>query len=744
MAAMFTWVVLTIVTLAGAAKPDAAVGKVVELLQDLKQRVLQEGMKEAKTYEQFACFCKKNIKGKQSAIQAGKDAKAKYATEITEDQARRGKLDKNINTLLGKMSKKEKAVAKWKRESKAALLEYEMNNDDLKNAIKGLDGAIKVMKVNKKKTPAFVQVPENLKETIKTAAVMADALGLASASDVMGLLQAQKPQPYAFHATDIISTLEKLQADFKKQSNSLDLDEKKRRASFKKAVQGGKGYIKNKDTNLGGKKVDKSKTSAEIAVESKDLTGITAQLLDDQQYLQELAQICTAKAKTWDQRKKVRTDELTALTVAVGIVKSTVAKKVSARTVRLIQQRFSAPRAQLLVRDEDGMEAIEEDAEEAEDAPMGFLQRRHPHYRMKAIDRELQQELDHPDQMTEAEEDAEVAPVSESSADDGRHTVMMLLKKQGVAMHSSILINLASELEVDHFAKVKKLLQELVEKLLTQAAGENTQKGWCDKSIGDAEQKRSYAADKLKSLKAETSENKARADTLKEELTELAKEMKELNKAQKDANANRKSEKQENTETVKEATEGLDAVKEAITILDRFYKTAAKEQVKVMLVQGPSGDAPKTAFDSGDAYKGNQAAATGVIGMLEVIESDFVRTVKSAEAAEVQSHKDHLKFSTRTQSSLAAKTQATVEKKAQRDDTAQKLEDAKDSKKAQTALLVGHLKELRKLQPVCAPTSGSVKERNSKRKEEVAALQKALCIFTAFEKYGDGGGGAKC
>jgi len=741
---MLKWVALTIVALAGAAKPkDAAVGKVVELLQGLKQRVMQEGMKEATTYEKFACFCKENIKDKQTAIQTGKDAKAKYATEITEDQARRGKLDGNINTLLGKMSKKEKAMAKWKRESKSALLEYEMNNDDLKNAIKGLDGAIKVMKVNKKNTPAFVQVPENLKETIKHAAVMADALGLASASDVMGLLQSQKPEPYGFHATDIISTLEKLQTDFKKQSNSLDMDEKKRRAGFKKAVQGGKGYIKNKDTNLGGKRVDKSKTSAEIAAESKDLTGISAQLLDDQQYLLELAQMCTAKAKTWDQRQKVRTDELTALTVAVGIVKSTVAKKVSARTVRLIQQRFSAPRAQLLVRDEDGMEAIEEDAEEVEDAPMGFLQRRHPHYRMKAIDRELQQELDHPEQMSDARKH-EAAPVSESHEDAGKHTVMMLLKKQGAAMHSSILINLASELEVDHFAKVKKLLQELVEKLLTQAAGENTQKGWCDKSISDAEQKRGYAADKLKSLKAETAENKAKADTLKEELTELAQEIKGLNKAQKDANANRKDEKQENTETVKEATEGLDAVKEAITILDRFYKTAAKEQVKGMLIQGPDGDAPKTAFDSGDAYKGKQAEATGVIGMLEVIESDFVRTVKSAEAAEVQSHKDHLKFSTRTQSSLAAKTQATVEKKAQKDDTAQKLSDAKDNKKAQTALLVGHLKELRKLQPVCAPRSGSVKDRNTKRKEEVAALQKALCIFTGFEKYGENGGGAKC
>ena len=49
-----------------------------------------------------------------------------------------------------------------------------------------------------------------------------------------------------------------------------------------------------------------------------------------------------------------------------------------------------------------------------------------------------------------------------------------------------------------------------------------------------------------------------------------------------------------------------------------------------------------------------------ILHMLEVIESDFSRTVSKTEEAEGQADDDHLKFTTETQSSLAEKNQATV------------------------------------------------------------------------------------
>merc|ERR1719217_595795 len=135
---------------------------------------------------------------------------------------------------------------------------------------------------------------------------------------------------------------------------------------------------------------------------------------------------------------------------------------------------------------------------------------------------------------------------SQKSLDQGRQAVMVLLRKQGAALHSSMLASLATKIESDPFAKIKKLIQELIERMLQEAANESNQKGWCDKAIGDAEQKRDYTAEKLAALNAEMGELEARRDTLTEELDTLDKEIKELEKAQKDADTNRKEEKDEN------------------------------------------------------------------------------------------------------------------------------------------------------------------------------------------------------
>merc|ERR1719409_1709748 len=128
------------------------------------------------------------------------------------------------------------------------------------------------------------------------------------------------------------------------------------------------------------------------------------------------------------------------------------------------------------------------------------------------------------------------------SADAGRQAVMMLLRKQGVALHSSMLTSLASQIASDPFAKIKKLIQELIERLLQEAANEGNQKGFCDKALGDAEQKRDMNAEKLEALNAEMAELEARRDTLEEELATLTTEIAELTKAQKDNDAERKKE----------------------------------------------------------------------------------------------------------------------------------------------------------------------------------------------------------
>merc|ERR1719329_58662 len=104
----------------------------------------------------------------------------------------------------------------------------------------------------------------------------------------------------------------------------------------------------------------------DIGTASQELSTVSAQLLDDQQYLDELNTACSEKAKTWDQRTKLRANELTAITQATGIVKSTVMAKTQSSTIRFAQTGSTVHLAEAVANSDSAMEAIEAEAEISE------------------------------------------------------------------------------------------------------------------------------------------------------------------------------------------------------------------------------------------------------------------------------------------------------------------------------------------------------------------------------------------
>jgi len=283
------------------------------------------------------------------------------------------------------------------------------------------------------------------------------------------------------------------------------------------------------------------------------------------------------------------------------------------------------------------------------------------------------------------------------------------------------------------------LIQELIERLLNEAATEANEKGWCNKALADAEQKRGYASDEISELNADLADDEAKLDKLKEELGTLETEIGELEKSLTDAGTLRTTEKAENKLTVTEAEAGLAATQESIKILTRFYATAAKEKVDLSLAQGPRDDMPDAGFEGGEAYTGVGGAEGGVVGMLEVIESDFVRTVKETQKAETEAEEQYLTLQTDTGVSLAEKKMARGQTGKYKDATEIKLEKDGESLKAQVVILKTSITEMLELQPQCVDTGMSYADRVAHREQEIGALKKAMCILEAYASYGPDG-----
>jgi len=502
-------------------------------------------------------------------------------------------------------------------------------------------------------------------------------------------------------------------------------------------VQDKTTFLKAKNAELDEANKHKANLQAEIGAASEQLSTVSAVLLDDQQYLMELGKMCHERAITWDQRTDLRAQELSAITTAIDIIKSGAATATSAKTARLVQRKVDVRLAAVVASDDDSMEAIEEAAEEAD----GYGEEQASLLQLASVPTRLLQQTD------AASQDVSLADKKAKAADkrphNARDAVVTFLRSQGQKIKSSLMLKLASQVAADPFAKVKKLIQELIERLLAQAAAETNQKGWCDKSISDADQKKTYAADTIAEVNGEMATLEATRDTLAEEISKLEAEMESIEFVREDATEMREEEKAENKQTIDEAHDGVEAVEMAIDVLSKFYKTAAKATVEPSLAQknrGPADDAPDAGFEAFEAYKGAQGGAKGVLGMMEVIKSDFERTITDTTAAEEAAQADFAEFMTESGKSLAEKKVAHQEKTGYSDDTREKLSTASDRLDLQTSLLQKAITELIQLQPPCVDTGMSYNERVSMREEEIEGLKKALCILQNYGDYADGSG----
>jgi len=712
---------------AARQKKMAAVGKVVELLDTLQAKILAEGEAEAKTYEKFACFCKDTTKERVEAIQKGEDDKAALSATIEELASQRDTHDENIQTAQDTIAELEKAQAEADAERAATKKEYDANAADLKAALDALTGALKTLKASK--SPASFAQLSGVSNTLRSAMGLAEALGLPgaeAAGKAVAFLQQPvnevQMQDYDFHSDGIVTTLEKLLEDFRKTQVEVDKAEVQSVAEYDSFTQ-----TKTHEIEMENKAIEKEKKAREEAIadiqeNSEQLSTVKAVLLEDKAYTNKLSGMCSDKARTWDQRSRVRADELATLTQAIGIVKGAVAEKTTAATIRFAQQGVSVRLAQAVASSPASMEAIEAAAEAADEgvAPALVQVAAHGRRALRGV-------------------------AAARSPAVGRQAVVDLLRAQGQSMKSTLLLGLASKIAADPFAKVKVLIQELIERLLQEAANEANHKGWCDKAMSDAKQKRDYAAEEIATLNEEMAKLEARMDSLKEALGELSKEIKDLTDARKTAELERGAEKKQNTVTVEEAEAGLSALKMCIDILDKFYKTAKKETVDLSLAQAsPEDDAPDAGFDNGEAYLGAQAESGGILGMLDVMKSDFVRTIEETKAAEAQAEKDHLAFMTESGKSLATAEEAQSQRKAQLEDAEEKFEEAESNLDEQSGILRSSLKELLELKPACIDTGMSYEDRVALREEEIAALKKALCILGKYAEFGPDGAADGC
>merc|ERR1719482_136858 len=311
-----------------------------------------------------------------------------------------------------------------------------------------------------------------------------------------------------------------------------------------------------------------------------------------------------------------------------------------------------------------------------------------------------------------------------SSRSSQQQRAAKLLKARGARLGSDRLSLLAVKVESDPFAKVIDMIKSLITKLKEEAAAESAHKAWCDEELKNNKLTRDEKTEEVEMLNAKVDEINAAIDKLTADIQSNEEAMAELDKTMKEATEVRLKEKAKNEETIADAKAALEAVAMALKVLKEFY---AKAAASLLQHRSPADDAPESF--SNEAYTGQQGASKGVVGMLEVIQSDFARLESETSSDEALAAKEYETLM--DESAVDRETKRVENVKMGRQVTAKERDltaTTKDLKATQDKLAAAQ-EYFDKLKPDCIEEGLSFEERAKMRQEEIDSLKEAFDIL---------------
>merc|ERR1719359_1003210 len=297
-----------------------------------------------------------------------------------------------------------------------------------------------------------------------------------------------------------------------------------------------------------------------------------------------------------------------------------------------------------------------------------------------------------------------------------REQVSKLLRDLAQENHVYALSQIASEAQAGGpFDKVKGLIENMIDRLMKEAAEEADAKSFCDTEIEKSRAKQKELSSKVDMHSVRIEKSTAAKAKLGEQIKALQEEIATIDSGNAEATALRQKENGEYTKASAEYKQSADAVANAIQVLQEYYSSGAFVQAKVQA--GPEFGGAKS--DIG----------TTIVEMLEVAESDFTRLLSESEAGERSAQSAYDKLTQKNAVAKAAKQAEVKGKQGEVKSLEMNLLNYKEDKESTSKELDAVLDYLDKLKPQCQTKVMSFAERTARREQEIAGLKEALTIL---------------
>lgn len=311
--------------------------KVVKLLQGMQEQLETEAKADEETYDKFKCWCHDNTVAKEKAVK-----EAKLAT--TELQDRVEILLSKSQRLKAEVEKTEDEVAKNQAALDTATALREQQNkeyvDDLERLDANLQGvATAQTALSPAEGTAFLQSREGAAKPLRT--ILAQHSQKMSAED--------KDTFEAFlqrgdGVDGVMGVLTGLKDDFSAEITKVKEDEATSIKQFEALAAAKTEEIKAGTKQIETKKEEKANADEERAIKKQEIKDTQGALGTDLSFVEEVKKQCADMDAQWDERQKIRVEEMEAISKAVEILDADEAHENFAKTFSFLQESKESSR----------------------------------------------------------------------------------------------------------------------------------------------------------------------------------------------------------------------------------------------------------------------------------------------------------------------------------------------------------------------------------------------------------------
>merc|ERR1719353_1479535 len=293
---------------------------------------------EQKLYDKYACWCETTTARKADAID---DGKAVIGSEIAELEASIAE----ANEAMAKATKiREKENSDYQEEK--AYMETTLTS--LHAAIEVLGGAgTKKMMLLK----AASMVRTAILDSPKLDALSADKLRLMKTffEDPVAMIQepvdyydkkAQAKASYSPQSATIMGILKDMYDTFGADLEKSNQEESDKQKSFEDLMAQKQKQVADWSAEVTDKEGQKAEKSTMLSEAEELLSATQAQLKTDEDFFETARDSCKAKSDEWDERSRLRTEQLDGIEKALKILTSDEARKTFAASATRAQDTF--------------------------------------------------------------------------------------------------------------------------------------------------------------------------------------------------------------------------------------------------------------------------------------------------------------------------------------------------------------------------------------------------------------------